>query len=165
MGTFVGLSFIYLYILPLDFVIPFAAEIVTLLSGAVAAVVYAVSENQKEKKIQQIQLQIAKDLRNGLVADKPRILKSILEGDPNANPPAQGISFIRSFYVELFKASVKQQRQKLEDNYQQALNDLAMSQAARDALAEKAHNWRTQRIEPLRIRLDDVLAQIRSIWG
>lgn len=165
MGTFVGLSFIYLYILPLDFVIPFAAEIVTLLSGAVAAVVYAVSESQKEKKIQQIQLQIAKDLRNGLVADKPRILKSILEGDPNANPPAQGISFIRSFYVELFKASVKQQRQTLEDNYRQALEDMAMSQAARDSLAEKARSWRTQRIEPLRVRLDDVLAQIRSIWG
>lgn len=165
MGTFVGLSFIYLYILPLDFVIPFAAEIVTLLSGAVAAIVYAVSESQKEKKIQQIQLQIAKDLRSGLVADKPRILKSILEGDPNANPPAQGISFIRSFYVELFKASVKQQRQTLEDNYRQALEDMALSQAARDSLAEKAHNWRTQRIEPLRIRLDDVLAQIRSIWG
>jgi len=85
--------------------------------------------------------------------------------DANANPPAQGIGFIRSFYVELFKGAVKQQRQTLEENYQQALNDLAMSQAARDALAEKAHNWRTQRIEPLRIRLDDVLAQIRSIWG
>lgn len=165
MGTFVGLSFIYLYILPLDFVIPFAAEIVTVLSGAVAAIVYAVSENQKEKKIQQIQLQIGKDLRNGLVADKPRILKSILDGDPNANPPAYGISFIRSFYVDLFKGAVKQQRQTLEENYKQALNDMAMSQAARDALAEKAHNWRTQRIEPLRIRLDDVLAQIRSIWG
>lgn len=165
MGTFVGLSFIYLYILPLDFVIPFAAEIVTILSGTVAAIVYAVSESQKEKKIQQIQLQIAKDLRNGLVADKPKIFKNILDGDPNANPPAQGIGFIRSFYVELFKGAVKQQRQTLEENYQQALNDLALSQAARDALAEKAHNWRTQRIEPLRIRLDDVLSQIRSIWG
>lgn len=165
MGTFVGLSFIYLYILPLDFVIPFAAEIVTILSGAVAAIVYAVSESQKEKKIQQIQLQIAKDLRSGLVADKSRILKSILEGDPNANSPAYGISFIRSFYVNLFKSAVKQQRQTLENNYHQALEDMAMSQAARDALAEKAHNWRTQRIEPLRIRLDDVLAQIRSIWG
>ena len=165
MGAFVGLAFVYMFILPLDFVIPFAAEIVTILSGAVAAVVYAVSENQKEKKIQQIQLQIAKDLRNGLVADKTKILKNILEGDPNANPPTHGISFIRSFYVELFKAAVKQQRQTLEKNYKQALNDLAMSQAARDALAEKAHNWRTQRIEPLRVRLDDVLAQIRSIWG
>lgn len=165
MGTFVGLSFIYLYILPLDFVIPFAAEIVTILSGTVAAIVYAVSESQKEKKIQQIQLQIAKDLRNGLVADKPKILKNILDGDPNANSPTHGIGFIRSFYVELFRGAVKQQRQTLEENYQQALNDLALSQAARDALAEKAHNWRTQRIEPLRIRLDDVLAQIRSIWG
>ena len=67
--------------------------------------------------------------------------------------------------MELFKASVKQQRQTLEDNYRQALEDMALSQAARDSLAEKAHNWRTQRIEPLRIRLDDVLAQIRSIWG
>ena len=52
-----------------------------------------------------------------------------------------------------------------EENYQQKLKDLELSQFERRQIAQEASRWRTERIAPLRMQLDKILEEIESVWG
>uniref|UniRef100_UPI004056424D hypothetical protein n=1 Tax=Agathobacter sp. TaxID=2021311 RepID=UPI004056424D len=163
-GTYIGIAWIYIYILPMDFFIPGFAEILMMVSAFVAALVYAVSAGQKQKKMEQIERDIVSKMRSRIVEEQFTIKSNIIEGDMDKNPPEPGVSVYREFYVSLFKGIVEQQRLELEAIYEDRLEILSKTVDQRNKIAEKAHIWRTERIEPLRKKMDVMLSEINEIW-
>lgn len=165
MGTVVCGTWIYFFILPADFVIPGFAEIITVVSVALATLVYAISHKKRELKIEFLKEEIKSGLSKTVASEKKKIVERIMKGDRNADPPALGVSYIRLFYVTLFEAIIEQQRLDLDNVYNEKLNDLRKSSEDRDRIARKANNWRTKRIEPIRRKLAGMLDDIGRIWG
>lgn len=164
-GTLVGGTWIYYFVLPVDFIIPGFAEIITLAAVIVAAAVYAVAAGQKAKKIGSISEEIKAGLSKIVSSKKKEITDNIIKGDMAALPPAPGVSYIRLFYKSLFEGIVEQQRTQLDRVYQEKMLDLQKSSAERERIADKANQWRTERIEPIRKKLSDMLDEISDIWG
>lgn len=164
-GTLVGGTWIYYFVLPVDFIIPGFAEIITLASVIVAAAVYAVAAGKKAKKIESISEEIKAGLSKALSSKKSEIIDNIIKGDTNAEPPAPGVSCIRLFYTAFFDGIVEQQRTELENVYKEKMEDLKKSSAERARIAGKANKWRTERIQPIREKMVDMLNEINSIWG
>lgn len=164
-GTYVGLAWIYVYILPLDFIIPGFAEILMVVSAIVATVVYAIAAGKKQEKIKQIEKDITSKMRSQIIEEQFNIKNNIINGDMTKKPPEPGVSVYREFYVSLFKGIVEQQRLDLENVYQERQNVLNKTVEERNKIAEKARIWRTERIEPLRKKMNVMLAEINKIWS
>lgn len=164
-GTLVGGTWIYYFVLPIDFIIPGFAEIITLAAVIVAAAVYAVAAGKKAKKVESISEEIKAGLSKTVSSKKSEIIDNIIKGDMKAKPPAPGVSSIRLFYTSLFEGIVEQQRAELDKVYQEKLKDLEKSSAERARIADKAKRWRTEQIEPIRKKLSDMLDEINNIWG
>lgn len=164
-GTLVGGTWVYYFVLPVDFIIPGFAEIITLAAVIVAAAVYAVAAGKKAKKIESISEEINTGLSKTVSHKKKEIIDNIMKGDMNAVPPAQGISYIRLFYQTLFEGIVERQRTDLDKTYHEKMQDLKKSSADRMRIAGKANRWRTEQIRPIREKLSDMLDEIDDIWG
>jgi len=164
-GTLVGGTWIYYFVLPVDFIIPGFAEIITLAAVIVAAAVYAIAAGKKAKKIESIAEEIKAGLSKTVSSKKSQIIDNIIKGNMNANPPAPGVSYIRLFYTLLFEGIVEQQRAELDAVYNEKLEDLKKSSTERARIAGKANKWRTERIKPIRKQLSNMLDEIKNIWG
>lgn len=164
-GVYVGLAWMYVYVAPLDFIIPFFAEILMVLSAVIATVVTAVSAGKKEQKIKQIEQDIASKMKSQIIDEQSTIKQNIIKGDTTKNPPKPGVCVYREFYVMLFGGIVEQQRQDLAHIYQERLTILNKSVEERNKIAEKARSWRTKRIEPLRKKMKVMLTEINEIWS
>lgn len=164
-GTLVGGTWVYYFVLPVDFIIPGFAEIITLAAVIVAAAVYAVAAGKKAKKVESISEEISTGLSKTVSHKKKEIIDNIMKGDMNAVPPAPGISYIRLFYQSLFDGIVERQRADLDKTYQAKMEDLKKSSADRMRIAGKANRWRTEQIGPIREKLSDILDEIDDIWG
>lgn len=164
-GTLVGGTWIYYFVLPADFIIPGFAEVITLASVIVAALVYAIAAGKKAKKIESIEEEIIAGLTKTVSIQKKRIIENTINGDMNNKPPIPGVSCIRLFYVTLFEGIVEKQRKELDDAYKEKLKVFEKSSEEKERIAEKAKKWRTERVEPIRKKLSEMLNQIDSIWG
>ena len=170
MGAAVGLTYLYYFVLPLDFIIPGFAELLLIVSAAVAAIVYAVRKKKKEKHISKLADDISKELYANFQKKKHDIVRMIATGvDEYGNhlnkDDEPGISSIRLFYVSLFKSILEMQRNDLSTNEQNELALLKMSDKQRKEVVEKAKTWRVKKIEPLRKELDRTLEEINQIWS
>lgn len=170
MGTAVGLTYLYIYILPFDFIIPGFAELLVLISAAVAAIVFAVSRGRRRKQIDKLADKISSDLYSNLQRRRSEIIKTIATGvDENGrrvshnNEP--GVSSIRLFYISLFNSILEKQRLDLKANEENERKLLQMSDAQRRKIVNKAKDWRVTKIEPLRKELDSALEEISKIWS
>ena len=76
-----------------------------------------------------------------------------------------GIKFVRLFYLMFFKATIEQQKAKLEAKYNQALAELELSQEKRDLIKAKAEKIRTEQITPLRKKVAAVEQEITKVFG
>ena len=182
-GTYVGGAWIYLYVLPATLVIPFIGPILLGLSILVALLVKDAGNNDRQKQIDAISQDIVKDMRNKLMDDRDSIEDKIILGSVseedilnpdsfyNALSPVEkgklsaGIKFVRLFYLMFFKATIEQQKAKLEAKYNQALAELELSQEKRDLIKAKAEKIRTEQITPLRKKVAAVEQEITKVFG
>lgn len=164
-GAFVGGAYIYLFVLPLDFIIPGFGDLMLLASVGIAALIYRFSSSQREKRIEVIRQKIKENLRNALSEKMDEIERNIIEGDNNTCPPSPGVSVFRKFYVKAFNTILSEQEKELKDAYEERRKALEKTEEERKMLAEKAKNWREKKIRPIREKLDEILAKINQIWG
>ena len=164
-GTLVGGTWVYYFVLPVDFIIPGFAEIIMLASVLVATLVYKIAAGKKEKKIESIKEEISTGLSKTVTTKKREIIKNIINGDMLVKPPLPGVSYIRQFYTVLFEGIVERQRRELDDIYKEKLKEFEKTSEERERIAKKANKWRTDRIEPIRQKLSNMLNEIASIWG
>ena len=157
-------TLVYFNILPATFIIPGFGQIMMVVAAVVGSIVWLFTDD--EKRIKQLRDELTDKLNASLMKNKPTIMDNIIKGQPDARPtPKPGVSFIREFYVAFFKAALNQQKMKLEDEYNQKLDDLNKTKDKREEIKRKAEYWRTERIAPLRAKLDDVKRQIEDAWG
>lgn len=157
-------AFVYLEVLPATFIIPGIGQILLGVSAAVALITWLGTDDQE--RIDELQNKLAKEMKDSVEKEKQSIISHIIEGQPNAFPePKPGLSLIRKFYTAFFKGLLDLQKKKLEDTYQQKLAELNMTREKHEAIKKKAAQWRTQRIQPLHEKLDEVRRQIENVWS
>ena len=133
-----------------------------------AAVLYALKEiflNDEKKAIEEVGAKIGTELSTSVHKSKKDIMQSIIKGDPYASTPKPGLKDIREFYLTFFRGILAEQRTELENIYQEKLSDLKKTTEERELVRQKAEQWRTQRITPLRLKLADAEEKIKNLWG
>ncbi len=164
-GTLVGGTWIYYFVLPMDFIIPGFAELITLASVIVTAVVYKIASKKKDEKIEAIAEEIKAGLAKTVSSKKKEIITNIIQGNMNTNPPTPGVSCIRLFYESLFTGIIEKQREELDRVYKEKMEEMKKTSEEREKIAQKANKWRTEHIKPIRAKLKSMLDEINNIWG
>ena len=166
-ATIYGAAYIYINVLPATFIIPFFGQILGIVAGIVGALVWIFSDAEEEDKIRDLEGNIAKELRNYIIENKATLTAGIAKGQPSE--PGQkkvlGMKSVREFYAGLFKGKIELQRKALDDAYKQKLAELALSKERRAVIKDKAEEWRTKHITPLRKSLAMLERDIEDVWG
>lgn len=158
-GAMVGLTYVYLFVLPLDFIVPGAAEIIAVAGVVIGALVSWLSSSARKSK----KLQEKKDaLRLGLLNKftdltfKKSQIQRLQSGDED-NPIA-GLKIYRLFYENVFKDILDQTRKNLDRRAKEALAAASEGQSERQEIAEEAKEIRETIVRPLQ----DAMGQLEQ---
>lgn len=160
-GTTVGLSTIYYFLLPVDFIIPGFGTVVTIAAVAVMTLVTLISHDAKDKQIQRIRNELEKSIRSQITEKKSEIRKNVINGTKDK----PGLRIVREFYESAFSMAIGHQLNDLEQKYEQKKQLLALDAAERERIAALAKTWREDKIVPLREEVKGIIDEINSIWN
>ena len=160
-GVQAGLYIIYMYLLPIDFIIPGFGTIMTIAALAVMALVTLISNDAKERQILKIQEELEKSICAEISKRRSEIRKNVIEG--TLKEP--GLRFVREFYTSAFAMTIQHQREELEKKFSQVKAMLALHAVERARIAALAKEWREEKIIPLREEIDRIIDEINKTWN
>ena len=150
----VGLTYIYLYVLPLDFVIPFAAEIIAAVFLVVSSIfaIFA-SSNRKQKDLEKLRLDLQHELEKAFrdTTTRDATISKLAAGDSQKN--STGTQIYRKFYTEAFDSAVAQGEQILLEKLKKAEEDAKSGEEERAKIATEARQIKDEIIAPIQERL------------
>ena len=149
--------------------IVFSIPIIGQILAVVAYLYYLVeSDAEKQQRIYEFEDKLAYDVRGKLDKQRNKIQSDLIDGQPakySWETSKPGINVIRKFYEQLFTATIEQQKAELDTNYQRAKADLNRNETELDRIREKAEQFRTQFVAPLRENVAAVKQEIIKIFG
>lgn len=161
-GAMVGLAAIYLYVLPWDFVVPGAAEIIMIVGVIVGALVnYFASEKTKEKEREKQAAKLESEIKNQLLQDRPKLTRQMI-GEPGAK---SGVRVFRLFYEAAFKNALDKAMESLQEDSERALEQARKSDEERKKIGQTAREIREELINPVTSSAAELRNEIEEICG
>lgn len=161
-GTMVGLVAIYLYVLPADFVVPGAAEIIAIVGIIVGALVnHFASQKTKDKKLAQQAAKLESEIKNQLLQDKPKLTRQLI-GDQDSK---SGVRVFRLFYEAAFKNALDKAMNSLKEDSERALEQARKSDEERKKIGQTAREIREKMINPITSAGAELHREIEEICG
>ncbi len=165
MATY-GIAYVYIYVLPANFIIPFAAEILTVILLAATALIakFASSARQERNKLE-LQNSLRDGIRNSLQDPAERAAKifELEDGDSTKDPKVPGLSIYRLFYYVAFENAIKSCGELLQSQATQAEEDARKGDAERQRIAQIAKNIREEKIQPLQTAMENLKRKVDEI--
>ena len=165
-GAAVGMTAIYLYILPADFILPGIAELALILGSAVLAVKLFINSRSKkfaQREVARLTQEITGALHESIRDPKlreQRIKALINEEDADSGV---GLKFYRMFYQAAFSSALAACQTDLENSKREAEEAAAASQLERDQIAAQANQIRTEIIAPMRESMEALEQRVRQL--
>ena len=180
-----GVAYIYLFILPVDFIVPFAAEILALVMVAIAALVKKFAgKNREEKDRKKLQKDLEHELTTAFFNQEKRneIIQKLIDGDISADPisavpisavPSKstdkkfrnpGLKIYRLFYQTAFEEAIKSCGRLLEDKAAQAAADAKKGDDERKLIADEAKAIREGVIAELKKGISDLKQRVNELY-
>lgn len=161
-GTMVGLAAIYLYVLPMDFVIPGAAEIIAIVGIIVGALVnHFASEKTKDNRLAKQAAKLESEIKDQLLKDKPKLTKQLIEGKDSHS----GVRMFRLFYEAAFKDALDKAMNSLKKDSERALEQARKSDEERKKIGQTAREIREKLINPTTASAAELRGEIEEICG
>ena len=89
-ATYIAGSWIYVYMLPVDFIIPGFGTIMAAIAGVVAGLIYFFNQNRRQEHIKELENKIASSLRDEIRKRKRTIINNIIDGHMESDTPSAG---------------------------------------------------------------------------
>lgn len=161
-GTMVGLAAIYLYVLPVDFVIPGAAELIAIVGIIVGALVnHFASQITKDNRLAKQAAKLEIEIKNQLLKDKPKLTKQLIEGKDSHS----GVRMFRLFYEAAFKDALDKAMGSLREDSERALKQARKSDEERRKIGQTAREIRETLINPTTASAAELRGEIEEICG
>lgn len=167
-GIGTGVMYIYLFILPIDFVVPFAAEIVGVITLAIGALIAKFAGSNREKSDRK---KLNQDLQNALnyvffnPEKREEIINRLMVGneaeDGKINP---GMKIYRLFYRGAFEDAIKSCGELLAEQAQKAEADAKAGDDARVRIAKEAKHIREGIISKLQKGMNDLQRKVDELF-
>ena len=161
-GAMVGLTAIYLFVLPVDFVIPGAAEIIAIVGIIVGALVnYFASQKTKDNRLAKQAAKLQSEIKNQLLQDKPKLTKQLIDGKGSQG----GVRMFRLFYEAAFKDALDKAMNSLQVDSERALDQARKSDEERKKIGQTAREIREKLINPTTASASELRSEIEEICG
>ncbi|MBQ7629102.1 MAG: dynamin family protein [Selenomonadaceae bacterium] len=163
-----GVLYVYLFILPMDFVVPFAAEIVGIITLALAAIIAAFSNSSRRERDRQKLKQSLEDAMNRVFFNpekREEIINNLINGTENSDGKVNpGIKIYRLFYSVAFESAIKNCGDILAAQAKKAEEDALKGDKARELIASEAKQIREGVIATLQKAMNDLQRKVDTIF-
>lgn len=163
-----GILAVYLFVLPADFIVPFAAEIIGVAMLTIASLIKGFSSTSRQAKERE---QLKKDLAHEMERvfsnrdEREKIIRNLIEGgqteDGQTNP---GLKFYRAFYTLAFEQAIKGCGDILENQAKKAEEDARVGDTARQKIAEEALQIRQGVIAGLQNNMNKLQEKVDALF-
>lgn len=163
-----GVAYFYLFILPMDFVVPFAAEIIGVIMLAVAAFVTAFSSSERKErdkmKLQRsLEAELIKTFSNPV--EREKIIVQLISGSETEDGrKSPGLQIYRKFYRVAFEEAIKSCGDILKDQAKKAEFDAKAGDTARQQIAEEARQIREGVIATLQKNMNELQEKVNTMF-
>ena len=157
-------AYVYLFILPVDFVIPFAAEIIAAIWLIFAGIFqYFASDERNERNLAEMKKKLQHEFEAAFYDTKTKreIISKLANGDPANN--SLGTRVYRDFYIKAFEEAIANGQEILAMRLDEAKADAALGEAERQKTAEEAKKIREETIAPMKKRLTELDNEVQKI--
>lgn len=163
-----GVLAIYLFVLPADFIVPFAAEIIGVITIAIAALIKGFSSTSRQARERE---KLKGDLTQAMdrvfrnECKREEIIRNLIEGgqteDGKRNP---GLKFYREFYNAAFEVAIKSCGDILAEQAKKAEEDARAGDEARQKIADEARQIRKGVIAGLQRAMNNLQRRVNALF-
>ena len=149
-----SVAYIYLFLLPADFIVPFAAEIISAIWLIFTGIFqYFASDKRKAEKLKKMKQDLQHEFERAFhdTESKKEIIDKLAHGDTAQK--TFGTRIYRDFYISAFKNAVNRGEKTLSDKLGRARTDATLADDERKEIAAEAKSIREDIIEPIQKRL------------
>lgn len=163
-----GIFYVYVFVLPMDFVVPFAAEIVGVIALALAAIIAVFSNSDRREKDRAKLKQDLEEAMNKVFFNPNRreeIIENLINGSVNSdgkNNP--GMKFYRLFYTLAFEEAIKSCGDILEAQAKKAEDDARVGDTVREQIAKEAKQIRESVIVELQKAMSKLQKKVDALF-
>ena len=163
-----GVLAIYLFILPADFIVPFAAQIIGVIMLTIAALIKGFSSTSRQaRERKKLKSDLAKEMDRvfGNEYKREDIIRNLIEGgqteDGKTNP---GLKFYRAFYSLAFEEAIKSCGDILAEQARKAEEDAKAGDKARQKIADEARQIRKGVIAGLQRAMNNLQRRVDALF-
>jgi hypothetical protein len=158
-GSFIALGYVYVFLMPLDFIIPGAGIILSALAMGLVKGFQAIT-GQKEKRISAL----ADNIEDHLLKEMSKSSQEIKQNLINGKGSTPGLNFIRKYYSLAYDAQLQEMHNKLTDDKNNSLRLYELSSKEREKVAREAKEFREEKINPLQEKVIEFKEEVVKLW-
>ena len=163
-----GVLGIYLFILPADFIVPFAAEIIGVIMLTIAALIKGFSSTSKQaREREKLKNELAQEMDRVFLNKHKReeIIRNLIEGGQTEDGKTNvGLKFYRKFYNIAFEEAIKGCGDILAEQARKAEEDARAGDAARQQIADEARQIRKGVIAGLQRAMNNLQRRVDALF-
>ena len=163
-----GIMYVYLFVLPMDFVVPFAAEIVGVLALAIGALIARFSGSERQRRDRERLQDSLKSALNEVFFNpekREEIISNLVKGsktqDGKINP---GMKIYRLFYRGAFEEAIRSCGEILAEQAKKAEKDALAGDTERGRIAEEAKQIREGIISKLQCGMNNLQRKVDKLF-